>query len=173
MKHFIFFLLILLSRLIPHPPNLTPVLAFIILMASSNRIKSSLLLVLLSWFVSDNLLSYFYHYSWKFNFSLWALYNYSAIIMIVLGVKYYLQKNLGMLFYLNIALCYWIWTNFGVWITSGIYPNNLHGLYACYIAALPFLKNSLIGTGMGYIMINSLPRLWKKMVDLFCLLSWR
>lgn len=39
---------------------------------------------------------------------------------------------------------FWIWTNFGVWLVSGMYPHSLTGLVTCYFLALPFLKNSII-----------------------------
>ena len=32
-----------------------------------------------------------------------------------------------------------------MWLASGIYPKTLVGLGSCYVAALPFLHNSLIG----------------------------
>ena len=35
--------------------------------------------------------------------------------------------------------------NFGVWATSGMYPRDLGGLGASYVAAIPFFHNSLAG----------------------------
>lgn len=43
------------------------------------------------------------------------------------------------------SLAYWLWTNLGVWLTSGIYAKNLAGLANCYVAALPFLQNAMLG----------------------------
>ena len=34
-------------------------------------------------------------------------------------------------------------TNFGVWLSSGMYPQTLSGLAACYVAAIPFFQNTL------------------------------
>jgi len=36
-------------------------------------------------------------------------------------------------------------TNFGTWLASGMYPQTLAGLAACYVAALPFFQNTLAG----------------------------
>ncbi|MDR0574632.1 MAG: hypothetical protein LBG96_11490 [Tannerella sp.] len=36
-------------------------------------------------------------------------------------------------------------TNFGVWFSSGMYPQTLVGLQACYIAGIPFFWNTLLG----------------------------
>jgi len=42
------------------------------------------------------------------------------------------------------VLFFYFWTNFGWWLTSGMYQMNFSGLISCYIAALPFLRNQLI-----------------------------
>ncbi|KPJ57528.1 hypothetical protein AMJ49_00150 [Parcubacteria bacterium DG_74_2] len=39
---------------------------------------------------------------------------------------------------------FYLWTNFGWWLVSRMYPMNFQGLIECYIAGLPFLKNQLI-----------------------------
>lgn len=39
---------------------------------------------------------------------------------------------------------YWLWTNLGVWLFSGLYPSSLNGLMTCYIAALPFLRDTVL-----------------------------
>lgn len=45
------------------------------------------------------------------------------------------------------SLLFFLITNFFVWYgdVMGLYPNNFAGLIACYVAALPFLFNSLLG----------------------------
>lgn len=42
------------------------------------------------------------------------------------------------------VLFFYLWTNFGWWLTSGMYPMNFQGLIECYIAGLIFLKNQLL-----------------------------
>jgi len=42
------------------------------------------------------------------------------------------------------VLFFYLWTNFGWWLTFGMYPMNFSGLIQCYLAGLPFLKNQLI-----------------------------
>jgi hypothetical protein len=46
---------------------------------------------------------------------------------------------------LSSSLLFFVTTNFAVWAFSGIYPNDLGGLVRCYVAALPFLQNTLTG----------------------------
>lgn len=138
---------IILSRIIPHPPNMTPVIAFSLFLASRSRY--ALIGILSSFFISDGLLSFIDHYPL---FGYWSIFNYSAIILIVLFSQYFRQYKL--FFGLNSTLFFWIWTNFGVWLSANIYPLDSHGLYFCYLAAIPFLINSLVGTAVGYALLK-------------------
>ena len=45
-----------------------------------------------------------------------------------------------------LASCFFfIYTNFGWWVLSGMYPHTLQGLLACYVSGLPFFKTNLLG----------------------------
>jgi hypothetical protein len=43
------------------------------------------------------------------------------------------------------SLIFFVTTNFAVWAFSGMYTADLAGLIHCYVAALPFLQNTVIG----------------------------
>ncbi|HEV8538801.1 MAG TPA: DUF6580 family putative transport protein, partial [Bacteroidota bacterium] len=44
------------------------------------------------------------------------------------------------------SVLFFIFTNFGVWISSQVsYAHTLSGLWACYIAAIPFFRNTVMG----------------------------
>jgi len=43
------------------------------------------------------------------------------------------------------SVLFFIVTNFGMWLFSGIYPHTFVGLEACYVAAIPFFQNTLAG----------------------------
>ena len=43
------------------------------------------------------------------------------------------------------SVAFFLWTNFGVWLTMPLYPLTGAGLAQCYVAALPFFRNSLLG----------------------------
>ena len=45
---------------------------------------------------------------------------------------------------LTSAVLYFVISNFGVWFSGILYPQTLDGLIACYVAAIPFFKNSLV-----------------------------
>ncbi len=46
---------------------------------------------------------------------------------------------------LSCSLFFFAATNLAVWAFSGIYPHNLAGLTACFVAALPFLEKTVFG----------------------------
>src|SRR5262249_62087051 len=46
---------------------------------------------------------------------------------------------------LSSSLLFFASTNFAVWAFSGMYAHDLHGLVHCYVAALPFLYNTVAG----------------------------
>jgi hypothetical protein len=46
------------------------------------------------------------------------------------------------------TVIFYLWTNFGVWQMSGMYPHTGMGLLASYVMGLPFLKFQLLGNLM-------------------------
>jgi hypothetical protein len=43
------------------------------------------------------------------------------------------------------ALLFYLVTNFGVWTRGVLYPLTWEGLVTCYVAAIPFLRNAILG----------------------------
>jgi hypothetical protein len=43
------------------------------------------------------------------------------------------------------SVVFFLVTNLGTWALSGMYPLTLNGLAACYVAALPFFQNTVVG----------------------------
>ena len=43
------------------------------------------------------------------------------------------------------SMFFYLYTNFGWWLTSGMYEHSLSGLLRCYWMAIPFFRNNLIG----------------------------
>lgn len=41
------------------------------------------------------------------------------------------------------SISFFVASNFGVWLAWNMYPKTLAGLTACYVAALPFFRNSV------------------------------
>lgn len=134
----------ILSRLIPHLPNFSPEIVFALYLGIKIPQRAACLSVLSMAIISDLLIS------WqvvKFSFfGTWSLFTYSALLLIAgwgIRIKH---KGLGALF-VGIAsmstFFYWLWTNFGTWLMTDLYPHSLAGIWMCYELALPFLTNSL------------------------------
>jgi hypothetical protein len=135
----------IVSRLIPHPPNMTPLISLAIMThLRLNRwyAVGAMLIILL---VSDSLLSLIFQYP---ALSHWSYFTYSGFLFTSFLFSY--QKNTRFHYLLGSALVgtliFWIWTNFGVWLTSGLYDKTATGLGICYFMALPFLRNAIIGS---------------------------
>ena len=46
------------------------------------------------------------------------------------------------------SLVFFVMTNFGVWVFSSLYPKTMAGLVVCYVAAIPFFQNTLMGDAL-------------------------
>lgn len=136
----------ILGRLLPHPPNMTPLCS--VCLFSGHKLPSwlSYCVSIISLFVSDAMLSYLYGYDM---FGAWSFFTYSGFLFITFIGSFFMKGDLNigrLFFYVVMASCiFWLWTNFGVWLSYTLYPKNLDGFISCYVAALPFLRNSIIG----------------------------
>lgn len=131
-----------LVRILPHPWNFTPVLAACIYSGCYlNNIFLALSLPLIAVFAGDVSLGLYNGIIWVYT---------AYIFVILLGVlfkdNFSFKKNA--LLAVSGSIIFFIISNFGVWFGGTIYPKNLAGLTACYIAAIPFFYNSLLGTLM-------------------------
>ena len=131
--------LVSLTRLVPHLPNFTPVLALAIFGGAylSNRIIA-LSIPILAMFLSDLIIG--------FHSQIYAVYV-TIIVLSLLGnmIKTKNIKNLAITGFAG-SLIFFMITNFSVWLSGGLYPLTINGLLECYIMAIPFFHNTLIST---------------------------
>ena len=125
------------SRLIPHPPNFTPLLAIALYAGISFKNKKLFIIPLVAMIVSDVFLGYHSSILWVY---------FSLLIIFYIGYVSFKKYSFTNLILLSIisSLMFFILTNFGVWIIG--YPKTFEGLMACYIAAIPFFHNTLFST---------------------------
>ncbi len=141
-----------LTRLLPHAYNFTP-LGAIALFGAAYFMKKrwALIIPVVAFWMSDLLLNnityaaYYDGFTW---FTSGMLYTYGSIAMIVV-LGYYLLKKITFGRVLGGALgasvIFFIVSNFGVWISSSMYPLTWEGFMACYIAAIPFFHYTIAG----------------------------
>ena len=132
--------LLVFSRLIPHPPNFTPIISIVIL--SSILFQTFLItsiVFLLSMFVSDLIIGLYPG----------MIFTYMSLMIIGILFYYFVNnisyKNLVIYSFLGSFIFYLI-TNFFVWINSNMYEHSFDGLIQCYILAIPFFSNTIIST---------------------------
>ena len=127
------------SRLIPHPPNMTAITAMALFGGATLADKRLAFLVPLgALFLGDLVLG--------FHSQIAAVYGCFALVVCI-GL--WLQPRRTPLVILGATLAssllFYLVVDFGVWLIDGMYPRTAEGLVACYVAALPFLRNGIEG----------------------------
>lgn len=133
-----------------HSPltNFTPVGAMALFGGCyfADRWKAFLVPLLTLW-LSDLFLSYFiYFHEWKWFYD-GFIFTYGSFAFMVLLGRFIKKVNIINVFAASVlaALLHWIITDFGVWLDGRMYPVTMQGFATCYIAALPYLLNMVIG----------------------------
>ena len=133
-------LILTLSRLIPHPPNFTPIIAVAIMSSYFfKNIYLSCATLLISMLLADAFIGFYGN----------MLFVYLSLLIIVF-IFYKISekinfKNLFIFGFIG-SLIFFIISNFGVWVLGGLYEKNLNGLVECYVLAIPFFGNTFLST---------------------------
>ena len=133
-------LVLAFSRLIPHPPNFTPIIAAAVMSGYLfKNIYISSIVLLLSMFLSDLVIGIYSNFFFVY---------FSLLLIMFICTKIIKDLNFKKLFLLSVfsSLIFFLITNFGVWAFSNMYEKNLNGLMYCYLLAIPFFTNTIIST---------------------------
>ena len=128
-----------ISRLLPHPPNFAPITGIALFGgAYFSQKRFAFLVPLVALFLSDLMLG----------LHQLMILTYGCFVAII-AIGLWLQKRRTASRIIATAfmssVLFFVVTNFGVWMLSGMYTKNINGLMTCYIAALPFFQNTLAG----------------------------
>lgn len=121
-----------LLRLIPHPPNMTPIGGISILSGIYLRGYLKYLLPLIPMVLSDIFLG----------FSSITLWVYLSFGIITLFSQWKGRTSISTIF--GSSMIFFLLSNLGVYLLGG-YGYTLQGLILCYTMAIPFLGYTLIG----------------------------
>jgi uncharacterized protein DUF6580 len=126
-------------RLVPHPPNFSPIDAMALFGgAYLGRRVLAFAAPLVALLLSDLALG-FYPGMWV---------QYLAVVLVV-ALGCIALRRVSVLRVAGAAVAssvlFFLVTNFGTWALSGMYPLTAAGLVACYVAAIPFFQNTLAG----------------------------
>jgi hypothetical protein len=134
-----------LMRLFPHQPNFTPIGAMALFSGTliSNK-RWAMMLPLIALLLSDIALEIIngsgFHATMPFVYG-------SLMLISMLGflIRKRVQRQTIMVGSLVGSLIFFFVTNFGTWVTEGIYEHSFNGIMNCYIMAIPFFKGTVMG----------------------------
>ena len=129
-----------MSRLIPHPPNFTPILGMAFFAgAVFDKKVYAYLITIFAMLLSDLFLG--------FHAGMFVIY-FSLCLCVLIGT--YMSSRLsvitGIIGISSGVLLFYLITNLAVWYGSGMYTKNMSGLIECYIMGLPFLQNTFFSS---------------------------
>lgn len=130
---------VVLSRLLPHPPNFAPVAAIAIFAGALLPRRWALGLPLVAMIVSDLFIGLhdLVLFTWG-SFALIALVS-AKLLKGRLSWRNSVAASIGA------SVLFFVVTNFGVWLQGNMYARTLAGFVECYYMALPFFRNTLLG----------------------------
>ena len=139
-------LILAFARLIPHPPNFTPIIAVALVSGFFfKNINLSLLILLVAMLLSDLFIGFYEN----------VIFVYASLLLITFVFHKISNKiNFKNLFIYGFvgSIIFFIVSNFGVWAlgSPGVhdiaYEKSLSGLIQCYILAIPFFGNTFLST---------------------------
>jgi len=154
----------ILSRVIVHAPNFTPVLSLALFGGMYLKGRQAVWVPLALMVMSDFIIGFH-----DVMFFTWG----SIVLISVLGL--WLKERKSFVSVLGAscasAVGFFVVTNFGAWLT--LYPHTMDGLRQCYILAIPFFRGTFISTmvyslafwaGYEWILKRSQGTAWARLV---------
>jgi hypothetical protein len=110
------------------------------------------LIPILAIFLSDLFINnvvlhqYYPNFTWFYEGFYWQYGSYLLITLI--GILIFTKVNTSRIIggALLSTILFFLISNFGTWASGAMYPKTLEGLAACYVAGIPFIKGTLMGT---------------------------
>ena len=147
------------GRIIPHPPNVTPIIAIALLASHAFKNKwIAILIPLTGMWISDLMINnYLYagYYDKFVFFSNGSLWIYGAILFAVLIGKVlikHIKLSTVFLSSFSASFFFFIITNFGVWFLN--YDHTLENLITVYLLGIPFMLYHMMSSVATFTMIG-------------------
>ena len=148
----IIILLAAFTRIMPHPPNFSPMAAIGLFGAAHFAKKwQAFFIPLIGIWVSDLVINNYVYSSsssnfvWFYSGFYWQYMSYILIIfagLFIFNRGISLTKTFGGM--MSSSGIFFLVSNFGVWTGGTMYPKNFGGLITCYAAGVPFIHNTII-----------------------------
>lgn len=127
-------------RLLPHPPNFAPISAIALFGGVYFSRKTALVLPIGAMLVSDLFIGF---YSPLLMISVYG----SFLLTVILGFWLKKCKKVSTILASSVlsAVLFFFLTNFAVWVFTSWYAKTFSGIMQCYLMALPFFRNTILG----------------------------
>jgi hypothetical protein len=136
---FTLILLAVLSRLVPHPLNVAPITALALFGGVYLDKKHAFIVPVAAMLIADYFIGFYDGIAWVYA---------GFVLTGFIGLWLRNHRSIGATVAATAAgsAVFFILSNFGTWMSGLVgYPRTVDGLIACYVAAIPFLRNSVIG----------------------------
>src|SRR3954451_23552818 len=126
-------------RLVPHPPNFSPIDAMALFSGAYLGRRAIAFVAPIGALLLSDLVLGFYHGQ--------ATVYFSVALIVMIGMVALPRRSPLRVGAAAIAssVLFFVITNFGMWLFSGFYPHTIAGLETCYVAAIPFFQNTIAG----------------------------
>jgi hypothetical protein len=146
-----------IARLTPHPTNFTPIIASSLFAGALLGSRLLAFVVPMAGMAASDVLLGFP--DWRIMIVIYA----ALAMPAALGRL--AQRSAGPMLVFSVAatssVIFFMATNFAVWIFSGMYTADATGLLKCYVAALPFFPNSIVGDLLWTAVFFGAWRVWQ------------
>lgn len=164
MQTVLLIIIAILSRLVPHPANVTAMGAVALISGSKVGMKRGLLVTVAALVISDLVIGW--------HPLVWATWG-STFVGVAIGrvlLKQSIVSRVGAAS--AYSLVFYLITNGAVWQQGILYPKTAAGLIESYIMALPFLRNAWVGD-VVYVITIAYALNWLPTVGAFLKQSFR
>lgn len=140
-----------LTRVLPHPPNFSPIAAIALFGGAYFAARAWAVVVpLAGLLISDLVLASVnggLYASWFGGSGIWVIYGCIALTTAMgFGLRGKVTGARVLGYSLAGSALFFVVTNFAAWLGNPMYPKTAAGLAASYVAGIPFLQWSVLGT---------------------------
>lgn len=136
----VFTAIAIVSRLLPHVPNIAPIGALALFAGVYLPKKWSIIVPVIAMLISDVFIGF---YEWQVMLAV-----YLGFVLTVL-IGWWIRKRINPVNViagsLGGSIVFFLLTNAAVWLFTQMYPHTFAGLLDSYTMAIPFFKFSLVG----------------------------
>lgn len=128
------------ARLLPHLPNFTPIAAIALFAGVYLSKRTAFFLPIAIMLISDIFIGF---YDIKIMF--FVYFSFGLSVLLGLWLKNNKKWRNIIIGSILASLAFFVITNFAVWVFTPWYAKTIEGLAKCYLLAIPFFRNSLMG----------------------------